>query len=78
MLRCRSLDYNHMVTTGEEGFRTQGNPNTTAGWLNAGGSLGMDFDCNTAHPEVDVRSRAAASARSCSQGSDIPDLGSCR
>ncbi|KAG2434886.1 hypothetical protein HYH02_012086 [Chlamydomonas schloesseri] len=51
----KSLDPNHMVTTGEEGYRTNGPYLSTApehNWLN-NGLKGVDFDSNIKCPDVD-------------------------
>ncbi|PNW80974.1 hypothetical protein CHLRE_07g337750v5 [Chlamydomonas reinhardtii] len=51
----KSLDPNHMVTTGEEGYRTNGPYLSTApehNWLN-NGMKGVDFDQNIKCPDVD-------------------------
>lgn len=42
----KGLDQNHMVLVGDEGHRTDGNPDVPYPWLNTGNS-GSNFTCNT-------------------------------
>lgn len=49
----KSLDKNHMVTTGEEGYRTNGPKVQISNWLNDG-LKGVDFERNVKHlPNID-------------------------
>ena len=42
------------MTSGEEGFRTDGNLEEPYAWLN-NGFMGVDFTCNIGSPDIDVR-----------------------
>lgn len=46
-----TLDSNHMVTTGEEGYRSEGNSDAQYGWLN-NGLKGADFTCNVCNTDI--------------------------
>lgn len=48
----KSLDSNHMVAVGDEGFRTNGSTAEPHSWLNTG-YAGVDFECNLAVPTID-------------------------
>jgi hypothetical protein len=42
-----------MVTVGDEGMRSKGDPSEPHAWIN-NGYEGVDFDCNLGAPNVDV------------------------
>jgi mannan endo-1,4-beta-mannosidase len=46
------LDTNHLVSVGDEGFRTNGSTAEPHSWIN-NGYVGVDFPCNLAHRNVD-------------------------
>lgn len=49
----KSLDGNHLLTTGEEGYRTSGDTSCCVNnWMN-GGVKGVDFDRNVKDPHID-------------------------
>ena len=47
----RSLDKNHMISVGDEGMRTEGNPSEPHSWLNNGYD-GVSFVCNLKQKDV--------------------------
>lgn len=49
----RSLDTNHMVSIGDEGFRVDGSTAEPHSWINTGYE-GVDMTCNIKNPSVDV------------------------
>ena len=49
----KSLDSNHMVAVGDEGFRTEGSTKEPHAWIN-NGYEGVDWVCNLKSPSIDV------------------------